>query len=527
MKRLTIPTFLMAGALLFNACSEGGSPTDVNLRDTSPQFAHGDGGWSGVVEHRHPDGNPSCSDLGYSHETKVEPITAGETNTLNGFSAVVSTNGIYITSWSAPVPVDAVIVKGGPNANEYQYDPAATSDVADPGLHSPPLTANGTDYPGVSHISFCYTPKLTITKTATTSYNREWTWDIEKDLQVVDPPLSFGEGDLLTVNYKVTLSATSEDVDHNVSGTITIHNPAAYNTAANITSVTDVLTPGPLAATVNCPGGLPQALASGGTLECTYSRDVDNTDTDLNTATVVSTGVPGGTATAAVVWGANPTNEIDECVDVSDLLTINGIDEPSEYLGEVCAPDDLTDGEYLFEYTRTFGAGGEFPLACDNNTVDNVASFITNDTDTEGEDDAGFQIFVTCEEPGDPETAWAANGNTPGQLPYTTRGNWATYVEYFGVAKVTTMFAGQTIDVGTASFSAPDVNNEVTILITLTGGWEFEPGSVVAVQDYLTAPSGNPSPGTFDHKADPTTATTATIKVPNNKYYGVHAVVVP
>jgi hypothetical protein len=138
------------------------------------------------------------------------------------------------------------------------------------------------------------------------------------------------------------------------------------------------------------------------------------------------------------------------------------------------------------------------------------------------------------------ETAWAANGNTPGELRYNRRGNWATYVEYKGVAKTVTLFAGQTINVGTAEFSAPD-NGEVVITFTLTGDWVFgvnyeldDEGNLklddegnpirdnnIKVQDYLSAPGGNPAPGLFAWKAIGS-GTSASITVPLNKFYGVH-----
>jgi hypothetical protein len=85
------------------------------------------------------------------------------------------------------------------------------------------------------------------------------------------------------------------------------------------------------------------------------------------------------------------------------------------------------------------------------------------------------------------------------------------------------MFAGQDEIVGTVTFSAPS-GVTITITIELADGWTFAPGSVVAVQDYDEAPSGNPAPGQFDHK-EPASGTTATIVVPVNAYFGVHAVV--
>jgi hypothetical protein len=125
------------------------------------------------------------------------------------------------------------------------------------------------------------------------------------------------------------------------------------------------------------------------------------------------------------------------------------------------------------------------------------------------------QCFVFCG-----ETAWAANANKPLEYRYTLRGNWATYVQY--AVKTTTLFAGQTIPVGTVEFSA-SVDGKVTIKVTLTGGWEFKAAyENLKVQDYDKAPSGNPSPGLFAWKKI-CTGSPCTIVVPANKFYGVHA----
>jgi len=120
------------------------------------------------------------------------------------------------------------------------------------------------------------------------------------------------------------------------------------------------------------------------------------------------------------------------------------------------------------------------------------------------------------------ETAWAANGTEPGSLLYNLNGggNWATYVQYDGFAKVVNLYAGQTEYAGTVSFSAP-VDGQVTITIALASGFSYEAGSVIAVQDYVSAPSGNPSPGQFAYKFQPGDP----IVVPQNSYYGVHTVV--
>jgi hypothetical protein len=124
------------------------------------------------------------------------------------------------------------------------------------------------------------------------------------------------------------------------------------------------------------------------------------------------------------------------------------------------------------------------------------------------------------------ETAWAA-GNR-----YTLRGNWATYTSYEGAAKTVTLFAGQTMEAGTVQFSAP-AGDHVTITITLNEGWRFalnpagenEYGSVydnnIKVQDYATAPSGNPAPGLFQWKTI-AEGQTGSITVNAKNFYGVH-----
>jgi hypothetical protein len=121
------------------------------------------------------------------------------------------------------------------------------------------------------------------------------------------------------------------------------------------------------------------------------------------------------------------------------------------------------------------------------------------------------------------ETAWAA-GNR-----YTQRGNWATYTPYPGDGNSVNIFAGKTTLVGTATF-ADNGDNTVTITIDLTGGaiFYYDLNDLVAdenlkVQNYDTAPSGNPSPGTFDSKATfDVGSTSGSIIVPLNNFYGIH-----
>lgn len=119
------------------------------------------------------DGNPRCTDLtggaGWT-EFKHEPPVSGTftDGTLTVDVVVSDSPDGQVFSWESNIGVDAVIVKGGPSANVYFYDPEATSDS---GLHAP-ATPSG-KWAGLSHISFCYdegdVPPSTSPSTPTTT----------------------------------------------------------------------------------------------------------------------------------------------------------------------------------------------------------------------------------------------------------------------------------------------------------------------------------------------------------------------
>jgi len=112
------------------------------------------------------------------------------------------------------------------------------------------------------------------------------------------------------------------------------------------------------------------------------------------------------------------------------------------------------------------------------------------------------------------ETAWAAGSR------YVRRGNWATYTPYVA-GQTVVLYAGQTQQAGTVTFSAP-VDGMVTITIALNSGWSFaDVAENVKIQDYATAPSGNPSPGLFTWKGT-ASGSSFSIAVPENNFYGVH-----
>jgi uncharacterized membrane protein YgcG len=102
----------------------------------------------GVVE-----GNPTCADLGLGTASfKDEDAVNGTFSLAGGGTVTVSNADGNTFDWSATIGIDAVIVKGGPNALIYVYDPESMGAT---GLHAPTNPANGKFY-GLSHIDFCF-----------------------------------------------------------------------------------------------------------------------------------------------------------------------------------------------------------------------------------------------------------------------------------------------------------------------------------------------------------------------------------
>ncbi|MBN1194679.1 MAG: hypothetical protein JXA08_04970 [Methanomicrobiaceae archaeon] len=105
-------------------------------------------------------GNPTCADLGYSGSFYKfdSPVTVGASPDGAVSITAISGDNTYF-DWSAlpGVQVHAVIVNGGPQANEYVYYP--TLVLLDTGLHAPVNPSGG--YAALSHVDFCYNPPVT------------------------------------------------------------------------------------------------------------------------------------------------------------------------------------------------------------------------------------------------------------------------------------------------------------------------------------------------------------------------------
>jgi hypothetical protein len=301
--------FILSGALFFsqNAVAQCTAPTNA-------QFV---------------DGNPDCGDIGTcSVGFKYDNQPFGEVTLLltsqyglftcfpigtnpndEGNSITINSDGKYF-DWVSTLPIDKVIVKGGPNANVYCYDPESTGDMA---LHAPINPNTNMPY-AISHIEFCYDYNVDVFKDAHTTFTRTYDWTIDKSVTPETWNLFSGDSG----NSKYTVSVTKgegTDNDWAVNGSITIANNTPFD--ATITSISDIISGG-INATVDCGSMFPVTIPPGGTLGCTYFADMPDGANRINVASVTTTGfVEGGESMADVTFGA-PTTEINASINVDD-----------------------------------------------------------------------------------------------------------------------------------------------------------------------------------------------------------------
>lgn len=290
--------------------------------------------------------NPTCQQLGYDHGFKpnaggAEGTPGTFTDTVTGASITWShTDGTpNSVTWTSSVPADAVVVKGGDGAHVYAYEPPSRGDS---GLVTPGNA--GGQPPDVSHVQFCFTFNVTVTKTAGGTYTRTYGWSVDKTSPTTTLTLAAGQSH--QVDYTVTATRDAgRDSDHAVAGTITVTNP--WPTAATLVSVTDSL-PG---AVVDCDGAA--TVPPRGHIGCTYTAPVGSAADGLNTATAtVSFGSGDRTASGSAPYSFGaPTTEVDECASVAD-------DRHGSLDDSTCAtttyPYAMTVGPYAEAGTYTF-----------------------------------------------------------------------------------------------------------------------------------------------------------------------------
>lgn len=249
---------------------------------------------------------------------KFDPPVAGslDLDSYGNKITIVKSTGSCgeVLSWSVPdnIVVDAIYAKGGVGGYNI-YDYSGTGYTSDGGLHCP-VNPSGF-YADFSHYNICFHYKLDVSKSATTSYTRQYDWDISKAcLGASSINLAVGA----TTSYPFSWTATNTgytDSQIKVTGTISIANNTPFS--VTVTSVADVLSDGTGASVTGCP--TPFTLAPGASKNCDYEANPGDLDAGVNTVTVTtnSSNVSGDEATANYAFGS-PTTEIDKCITVTD-----------------------------------------------------------------------------------------------------------------------------------------------------------------------------------------------------------------
>jgi len=233
---------------------------------------------------------------------------------------------------------------------------------------------------------------LTITKDAAGTFDKTWTWEIQKD---VDKTYVQQVGGSVTFHYTVTVSHDSGTVsDIHVTGTISVFNPnvdGSNNTVGvDIDGVTDQLS-----------DGTPCTVTDGGAQTLTtfqtdfaYSCDLtalpqgqlDNTASVSWSEQFLDNGtlLDAGSADFKFTEIGFTETKIDDCVDVTDdnFTPLDTSDDTA--LGTVCVGDDSPT---IFHYDRTITVRA----GCHDYT--NTATFETNTTGTTGSAD---QTVTVC-----------------------------------------------------------------------------------------------------------------------------------
>lgn len=294
-------------------------------------------------------GNAEVNCLGvgayrFDNPSGVQTFNDGYGNTIK---IKVTMGGQKVEWWSTGgIVVDRVLVKGGPEQNEYLY---TTTYFDDQNLHAPCNEESGSFY-GISHVDFCYSYKLTIQKTAFAAFDRDYDWNLDK--YCLGPnPLTLAVGEQFDYLFKWVLTGTYTDENFRATGTITITNNTPFT--ANILNITDVITAmGQPDISVYLPYTFPLTLAKNASLTYNYSVSLPNNMPRTNRVAVVTdmyySPVKGGSATAEITFGPTPSIEYDKCVTVYDNC-------PSTSPMEVCYAGTTQPYVYQYQYYCLIG----------------------------------------------------------------------------------------------------------------------------------------------------------------------------
>jgi hypothetical protein len=239
-------------------------------------------------------------------------------------------------------------------------------------------------------------PEIRGNTTINTSLKRAYDWDVTKSADQATLTLAVGEQAL--VNYTVTVNANTVDSNWAADGYFDVFN--ATDAPITVISASDIVSPD-IEAAVQCGSAFPFTVPAGWAKRCTYNVSLPDGASRTNTAMATVEMDDGSTLDISRSLDfdfsdAVLTEETDACVEVYD----NQVGS----LGTVCEDN-------MFNYAQVIGPFD----ACGEYTIENVASFTTNDTATTGSASWTVTVNVPCD-----------GGNNCTLTP----GYWKTHSEY-------------------------------------------------------------------------------------------------
>jgi len=187
--------------------------------------------------------------------------------------------------------------------------------------------------------------KLTVVKTAQTSYTRNWDWTWNFALRSGQAATTeICSGQTRTIGFTGTASRVAVDSNFAASGTITVSNSAPI--AATIEAITDDLAGQPVPVVCGSAVAFPFSLAANSSVTCSYTATLPNANDRLNVATATISNGTGFSGNAAVTFG-DPSPVLDATATASFNVvcptgfTCTNVD-PLTFSGNSSAEIDVT-----------------------------------------------------------------------------------------------------------------------------------------------------------------------------------------
>jgi hypothetical protein len=236
-----------------------------------------------------------------------------------------------------------------PKLFTYTVDKAGVAGTCTAYDNTATFTTNDSATTGSSskRVTVCVGSNLSVTKTATGTFNRDDLWSITKDADKTT--VDVADGGSATFNYSVTVTPTGHtDSGFALSGTIHVVNP---NDWEDITAtVTDVPSVGG-GATCAVTDGVNVVVPKSGSVDlaysCTFSGAPSNgTNTATATWNANTFHTPSGTASGSTAAAFTIAKETHETITVVDDKT-----DPANPV--TLGTRDAADGPHTFTYSLT------------------------------------------------------------------------------------------------------------------------------------------------------------------------------